>query len=317
MGYMAIRENTESGVTESGTYIGSQSNMVIDELARKTFATVHLERYWIFMSEATDWYQFQEEICAYFNSIGANAKTNVEVKGVRTSHDIDVLVQTKFLGEDLIWIIEAKRWKRRVTKLQVLGLRSIAEDIGVDRAFIISEAGFQSGAYEAAENTNVKLKTFEELKTDTRELIEDEIIKTFKKRLQLLEIRYWAHRKPIRQKYGLRGEIWDYPINFSGQALLRTAQYAVMQAIDKDYPINLETYYAEKKGELVAHNFQQLTNWLNLNLNHLDEKLLRAEAKMIENGDFNPDILFDEDGKQSTIEMMAEIMYRVEKEEDE
>lgn len=245
------------------------------------------------MASHPEWYQFQEDICSYFISIGANAETNVTVQGVRTTHDIDILIKTKYLGEDLTWIIEAKKWKSRVNKLQVLGLRTIADDIGADRAFIISEAGFQSGAYEAAENTNVKLKTYEELKTDTRELVESEIIKTYKKRLELLEVRYWSHSKSIRKKYGLRGEIWDFPVNFSGQMLLNTAEYAIDLAEKKEYPINLETFVIEKVGELVANNFQQLINWLNLNLNLLDEKLLKAEAKMIENNDFHPSIRLD------------------------
>ena len=167
-----------------------------------------------------EWYQFQEDICSYFISIGANAETNVTVQGVRTTHDIDILVKTKYLGEDLTWIIEAKKWKSRLNKLQVLGLRTIADDIGADRAFIISEAGFQSGAYEAAEN-------------------------------------------------------------------------AIDLAEKKEYPINLETFVVEKVGELIANNFQQLINWLNLNLNLLDEKLLKAEAKMIENNDFHPSIRLD------------------------
>lgn len=251
------------------------------------------------MATHPEWYQFQEDICSYFISIGASAETNVTMQGVRTTHDIDVLVKTKYLGEDLTWIIEAKKWKSCVNKLQVLGLRTIADEIGADRAFIISEVGFQKGAYEAAENTNVKLKTYEELKTDTRELVESEIIKTYKKRLELLEIRYWSHSKSIRKEYGLRGEIWDYPVNFSGSMLLNTAEYAIDLAKKKEYPIHFDTFLAEKVGDLIAHNFQQLINWLNLNLNFLDEKLLKAEAKMIENNDFHPSIRLD---RQTTID---------------
>lgn len=262
------------------------------------------------MSETADWYQFQEDICDYFESIGAFAETNVTIKGVRTSHDIDVLVKTKFLGEDLTWIIEAKKWKKRVNKLQVLGLRTIADDIGADRAFIISEAGFQRGAYEAAENTNVKLKTFDELKADTRELVEGEIIKTYIKRLELLEIRYWSHSKSIRKEYGLRGEIWDFPINFSGYTLLQTAQSALISAENKEYQIYLETLLAEKVGDLVAQNFQQLANWLNLNFNLLDQKILEAESKMIQNGDFHPDIDLREHGIKSPLQMLGDVMRR-------
>jgi|TARA_R110002012_G_scaffold319883_2_gene541667 hypothetical protein len=257
------------------------------------------------MNVSSDWYQFQEEICAYFESIGASAKTNITVQGVRTSHDIDVLVKTKFLGEDLTWIVEAKKWKKRVNKLQILGLRTIADDIGADKAFIISEAGFQKGAYEAAEKTNVKLKTFAELKLDTKELVEADIIKTFKKRLEILEIKYWSHSKKTRKDYDLREELWEFPIRYSGQLLLKTAHEALIEAENKRYPINLETYLQEKQGDLIAHNFQQLSNWLNVNLNHMDEKIYRAEARMIENGDFNPDIRFKNDNEMSTVEMMA------------
>ena len=46
-----------------------------------------------------EWFKFQEVICDYFKSIGAEAKTNVSVQGVRTSHDIDILV--KISQEDI------------------------------------------------------------------------------------------------------------------------------------------------------------------------------------------------------------------------
>lgn len=252
-----------------------------------------------------EWYVFQESICSHFNSIGASAQTNITLQGVRTAHAVDVVVRTRYLGEDLLWIIEAKKWKTRVTKLHVLALRTIADDVGADRAFIVSEAGFQSGAFDAAYNTNVKLKTYEELKADTRELTEREILKAYKKRVELLAVRYWAHSKSIRKKYGLRGELWDFPVNFSGFALLRTAISVIALAEIREYPIDLETHLVQKEGDLVASNFQQLANWLNLNLNLLDEKILNAEAKMIENGDFQPDIVIRNEGKFSPLKAIA------------
>lgn len=46
------------------------------------------------MSKKIDWFEFQEDIKDHFNSLGADAETNVRVQGVRTCHDIDVLVKT-------------------------------------------------------------------------------------------------------------------------------------------------------------------------------------------------------------------------------
>ena len=258
------------------------------------------------MSKEPSWYEFQEDIKKHFDSLGADAESNVRVQGVRTCHDIDVLVKTRFLGENITWVVEAKHWKSKVTKAQVLVLRSIVDDIGADRGFIISVAGFQSGAFEAANNTNVKLKTFDQLKIDTKDLIEAEILKTYYKRLSLLEDRYWSHSKKLRIEYGLRHHTADYSMQFTGQQLLTIARIAILAAEERNYPIDLNSFLEEQKGEKVAQNFQQLSMWLNLNLNHFDEKLLIAELEMYKNGDYTPDTEYrTRDHEQTNTELMA------------
>lgn len=133
------------------------------------------------MNDKAEWYQFQESICSHFKSIGARAETNVSIQGVRTKHDIDILVRTKFLGQDMLWVVEAKKWKSKINKLQVLGLRTIINDIGADKGFIISEMGFQSGAIEAAFNSNIKLMSLNQLISETKELMQNEIIKSYRR----------------------------------------------------------------------------------------------------------------------------------------
>jgi hypothetical protein len=237
-----------------------------------------------------EWCDFQEEIKEHFISIGADAESNKRVVGVRTKHDVDVFVQTKFLGQDLVWLIEAKHWKKRINKEHVLALRMIVDDVGADRGFIISKAGFQKGAMEAANSSNVKLKTFEELKVETKGFIETEILKSYEKRLNSIEDRYWSHSKRTRIEYDLRHDVTDMSMIFTGQNLLSVARIAVEAAKTRKYPIDLATHMKEHKGDIIAHNFQQLTNWLNLNLNHFDKKLQEAEWAMFENGDYKPNI---------------------------
>lgn len=246
------------------------------------------------MDKEPDWYKFQEKICDHFNSLGAISETNITLQGVRTKHDIDILIKTKFLGQNITWIVEAKKWSKKVNKLHVLGLRTIINDIGADKGFIISEIGFQSGAIEAAKNSNISLTTFDELFKETRHFIQDEILNSYKKRLIILENRYWSHNKSIRKDYGLRDEIWDFPIQFSGSNLLYIANWAIIEAESNSYPINLNTHMVEKKGELIANNFQELINWLNLNLNYFDEKILKAEIEMQKDGKYNPILSFRE-----------------------
>ncbi|RPA23017.1 restriction endonuclease [Shewanella frigidimarina] len=257
-----------------------------------------------------DWYQFQELIREHFESLGADAETNVRLQGVRTCHDVDVLVKTKFLGEDITWVVEAKLWKTPVSKVHVLALRTIIDDIGADRGFIVSSNGFQLGAIEAANKSNVKLKTFDELKDETKGMIEEEVLKTYDRRLQIIESRYWSHSKAIRIKYGLRHDLLDNSMKFTGQILLAIARKAILAASERNYPIDVETFHKEHQGQAVAYNFQQLQNWLNLNLNHFEEKLMLAEWEMHKHGDYCPDTTYDPEDEMTPSQVMAAGMYR-------
>lgn len=238
------------------------------------------------------WYSFQEEIAAYFKSLGTNAETNKPVQGVRTKHNIDVFVSTKFLSTDMHWIVEAKKWNSKVPKEKVLALRTIVDDIGADKGFIISELGFQTGAYEAAENTNVLLYTMTEFKEKTKHLVHAEMLKMYVDRARLLDIRYWSHKKQIRKDYNLRPDMCDLEIDFSGTELLSLIFKAISQGVKSEYPIELFIYSKQKIGNEKADNFDELVNWLNLNLNMLDRVLLKAEYRMLENNDFKPDTIY-------------------------
>lgn len=49
---------------------------------------------------ATTWEDYQEEAASFFRSLGLEATTNVRVNGIRTHHDIDVLVKSHHAGFD-------------------------------------------------------------------------------------------------------------------------------------------------------------------------------------------------------------------------
>jgi hypothetical protein len=60
--------------------------------------------------------------------------------------------------------VECKHWKEPVSKLHVLALRAIVTDVGADKGILLSEAGFQSGAIEASNLTNVQVATLADLR---------------------------------------------------------------------------------------------------------------------------------------------------------
>lgn len=235
------------------------------------------------------WYQFQEEIKSHFESIGASAESNIKVNGVRGSHDIDVLVKPKFFGREITWIVEAKDWTSNIPKEKVLALQSIVQDVGADRGFLISHGGFQKGAYECAKNTNIELVNFDELKDSTKEFVNTEVIKHYKERVKLLHARYWAHPKRIRRDYGLRHDLFELS-PFSGTTLLTYIEKVFESIEQKSYPIDTDTGLEVNVGEKEISDFHQACNWLNLNLNLLDQQLLKAELQMIKGGEFQPKI---------------------------
>src|SRR5205823_4340354 len=60
-------------------------------------------------------------------------------------------------------LVECKLWSAPVSQDAVHSMHTVMLGSGANTGFIVSEAGFQSGAYEAAANTNIHLLTWEEL----------------------------------------------------------------------------------------------------------------------------------------------------------
>lgn len=107
----------------------------------------------------SDWRAYQEATANVFRSLGCNAQVDFRVKGVRATHAVDVYATFTRSGIRCSWVIECKLWNSRVTKEKVLALKSIIDDVGADRGIIVSEEGFQSGAQDAAQGTNITLVT--------------------------------------------------------------------------------------------------------------------------------------------------------------
>lgn len=236
-----------------------------------------------------DWYDFQEKICNHFKTLGFNSCTNKKVQGTRTSHDIDIYSEITIAGQKNIWIVEAKHWKRKISKLHVLGLRTIVDDIGANNGIIISTKGFQKGAIEATSNTNIRLLTYDEFIEDTITHTQTYQLALMRERIRFLYIKNFAHSKKTRIKYGMRGDLFDFDY-FAPQIMLFIMYAATIYAESNDFPIYInesEEIGTKGKGEL--YNLACLINWLNENLNYLDNKFLDAEINMLKNNEYTPD----------------------------
>jgi restriction system protein len=183
---------------------------------------------------ATDWNDYQEEAGALFRSMGLEATTNVTIQGVRTTHDVDVVVKSHHAGFDVTWLVECKHWKSSVSKLHVLALREIVADTGADRGILLCEAGFQSGAIEAANLTNVKVTSLENVRATAGGEISAMRMRELYDRVEIARIQYWEISKRQRIELGLRQDVGEY--GYSGARVMESCGELLTRALRGNYP---------------------------------------------------------------------------------
>lgn len=184
------------------------------------------------------WQKYQEDAADYFRSIGLNASTDVTFKGIRTHHDIDVLVVSHYVGFDITWVVECKYWKQSVNKLHVLGLREIVADVGADRGILLAESGFQSGAFEAANLTNIQLTSLEDLRKNASHSIYAMRLRDLYDRVGICKDRYWEIPKQKRIEYGLRADLFEH--GYSGTRVIDMCIDILTRAFRGTYPFQSE-----------------------------------------------------------------------------
>ncbi|WP_431476523.1 restriction endonuclease [Massilia eburnea] len=183
---------------------------------------------------ATNWKDYQEEAAALFRSMGLSAETDVTLQGVRTSHDVDVVVQSVHAGFEVTWLVECKFWKTPVSKLHVLALREIVADLGADRGILLCEAGFQSGAIEAANLTSVQVTNLERVRVTAGGDILAMRLRELYDRIESCRQQYWEMSKGERIKHGLRDNGWEY--GYSGARTVELCVELITKAFRGTYP---------------------------------------------------------------------------------
>lgn len=185
-----------------------------------------------------EWSDYQEEVAQFFRDLGLEAETNVTVQGVRTNHDVDVVVRSKLAGIDVRWLVECKAWKTAIPKEKVLALRMIVDDTGADRGFLMAESGYQSGALEAARLANVMLTSL----SDLRETLAYELgmfqLKTLLARADSCRTRYWSIDKYDRIEFDLRPEFGD--MSNSARAAIDAVIHTTWRVMFDGFPISYD-----------------------------------------------------------------------------
>lgn len=190
---------------------------------------------------AANWKEYQEEAAEFFRALGLHAQTDITVQGVRTTHDVDVLVKSHHAGFDVTWIVECKHWNSKVSKLHVLALREIVSDVGADRGILLAENGFQSGAVEAAALTNVHITSLANVRKTASADVYSMRLRELYDRVEVCKEQYWDIPKARRIACSLRPDVGEG--GYSGANVIELIGYLLKKAFRGIYPIELDTLF--------------------------------------------------------------------------
>jgi Restriction endonuclease len=108
------------------------------------------------------WQDLEIMVAGILRECGMAVQRQVRLPLPRGAVDVDVLAEETTEGITHRIICECKNWRTNVPREVVHAFRTVMQETGANRGYIVSRTGFQQGAIDAAVATNIELVTFEE-----------------------------------------------------------------------------------------------------------------------------------------------------------
>jgi restriction system protein len=110
------------------------------------------------------WQDLEARVAQILSECGYDVERQKNVPLARGDVNIDVWADDHSSPQNII-AVECKHWARPATKNVVHGFRTVVGDSGANTGLIVSSAGFQEGAVEAAAYSNVRLLGWTDFQT--------------------------------------------------------------------------------------------------------------------------------------------------------
>jgi len=137
-----------------------------------------------------DWRDLQRQVGRILRECGLAVEVEKRISTARGTVEVDVYATETARGRRSVILAECKHWASAVPQSVIHGFRTVVAETGANLGYVVSKAGFQSGAFSAAELTNLRLVTWEEFQAEFEETwIHDYLRPTLDARLERL-IRY-------------------------------------------------------------------------------------------------------------------------------
>ncbi len=109
----------------------------------------------------SDWQDLENSVAEILEKSGLHTEQKKTISTSRGQVEIDVFATQNIGARSLILLCECKNWSNNIPQGVVHSFRTVLDDSGANVGYLISAKGFQSGAYEAAKNSNVRLVNWE------------------------------------------------------------------------------------------------------------------------------------------------------------
>lgn len=110
-----------------------------------------------------NWRALQDKVRQIFSDMGYKATVGKKIGTARGRVEIDVFAEKRADTKTTL-LCECKHWRSRVPQSVVHSFLSVVQNYGANTGYIISRAGFNSGAYRAARFTNIHLLTWDQFR---------------------------------------------------------------------------------------------------------------------------------------------------------
>jgi restriction system protein len=108
----------------------------------------------------TDWKDLQFQVARVLEECGMAVSVEQLIHTPRGDVVIDVYAEESIAGRRNLIIAECKHWASRVPQSVIHAFRTVIIEAGANQGYVISRAGFQSGAVRAISQTNLELLTW-------------------------------------------------------------------------------------------------------------------------------------------------------------
>lgn len=223
------------------------------------------------------WRDYQDRAAQVFAKLGCAVSVDAKVIGARATHQVDVVVSFSRWGVAQIWIVECKFQKRRVTKAAVEALKSIVQDVGAEKGFLLSEVGFQPAAASAAVLTTLSLLSLAQLESGAAPDVQESLLALLEKEtLDLMkasrDLSEEVERRPtgltIRPKPGVEFPTGTYVVGslvclLSALQGMKTGDFN--NAIPRSFPNDLSSVKLVDPHALLVEGFRligEIKTWL-------------------------------------------------------